>query len=311
MEPALHVVEGNTFTYEPLGNNAGSIRLLWVQPSPEFDADIFCELRAVPLDENTEYVALHSPAEIVPRDRTVICDEQMLDVTSNLYFNLQLLRSSGWQWIWTAGVCVDQLNFQEHDHHQRMQHEIYKKALQVLLFVSQYKYVPLREGSQIQILQLQPALPDGRVIFCDFDIVSLDDSPEFVTFESSLPRIEKLSNCFLSCNGQLIRVPSKLHRVLALLSRSNNRRVWTDTVCIDQRNSTDIEHHVSLRDRIMSQNLQTAIISLAEYQYVPLPDGQIRLLHIHPAQSTSSPLVVDISHASLDEAPKYTALSYT
>ena len=59
----------------------------------------------------------------------------------------------------------------------------------------------------------------------------------------------------------------------------------------------------------MNFRMDPQAVQPREYEYKPLEDGQIRILHVQPGEKTDT-LFIEISHENLDVIEPYRALSW-
>lgn len=70
------------------------------------------------------------------RGKPILCDEQELQVTTNLAGALKHLRlADESRWMWFDAICIDQTNILERSQQVSMMRETYARANQVLIWI--------------------------------------------------------------------------------------------------------------------------------------------------------------------------------
>jgi hypothetical protein len=123
--------------------------------------------------------------------------------------------------------------------------------------MSPYEYRQINYEDEIRILVLAPSGARDRV-HCDLEHIRLSTSPKF----------EALSYCWGSdskpkdvlCKGDVIKVTDSLFSALRHLAFPNQeRRIWADAVCIDQKNEEEKSLQVSIMGQIFSAACRTVV----------------------------------------------------
>ena len=125
-----------------------------------------------------------------------------------------------------------------------------------LVLVNNSIYKPLnREARQIRILKVAAATDTGEDIYCTLEFATLYDKPQ------SNPIYEALSYAWgnrrekrmIFVNGVPFAITRNLDVVLRYLrSRSHDRTLWIDAICIDQSNLSEKSHQVAFMRQIYS-----------------------------------------------------------
>ena len=127
-----------TYTYSPMLEGSGNIRLLIILPNKNEDSPICCQLFHYPLQEgeNHLYEALSytwgSPVE----KKHIIVNECDFEVTANLYSALKCLRNRTLtRIIWIDAICINQSDLVERRNQIRLMAEIYAQAHHVVIWL--------------------------------------------------------------------------------------------------------------------------------------------------------------------------------
>ncbi|KAK3313959.1 heterokaryon incompatibility protein-domain-containing protein [Apodospora peruviana] len=114
-----------------------------------------------------------------------------------------------------------------------------------------YVYERLRRAGQIRLLCLQPGTLDNDIHFTLVS-VNLHENPEY----------EAISYCWgdptdvktVYCNGKTIQVTTSLYTALRRFRKPDEERtLWADAVCINQKDNAEKTEQVKLMHRIYSQ----------------------------------------------------------
>lgn len=301
--------------YRPIDSDAHEIRLLQFEPaSTPYDL-ICCSLHVVPLEETPEYVVQVVENDNKPCDHVILCNDELLPVTTQVYSNLQRLVAAGWLYVWFNVLCIDHSNPEEFVQQSALLPDIYRRALHRFQSVVAFHYGPPPQNGQIRLLEILPVMSNDNKLRASLRIVSLEECPSYELIEISnvpMPEGAQKNDCFLICNGQGLRIDATLYQALERCRSSNHLVLWNETLCVNREDPYEVFYHDNLQQRIREQAMQALAVRRPEYQYRALAsmNNEIRLLRIHPAQSIESPLLIEIFTASLDEKPDYDALSY-
>ena len=339
MATSISLDSVDSFKYQPLDSSAQEIRLLWVrQANSPYDL-IECSLHVAKFDKNIKYVVCESGPMEQQLDYAIYCDDQLCQVSLDIYTRLLYLRRWGWQWIWVRNICVNQRNPREWAEQIVMTPAIYKQALQCFRLPSTRQYEPtkltnsdqarltellaankqyelstLTCSDQIRLIELLPADIEKAPLHCHINVVSLDQSPKFTLIDVNFPMPKKLDHreAFLYCNGHPLPIQLVLCPALQSLRASGTTTFWIDSVCVNKDDPADQKHHAALRGRILQKAHDKIRVQRQMFHYSELDvaKNQIRLLRILPSTSANSTLVIEVITASLDEKPDYIALSY-
>lgn len=329
----------DSFKYQPLDSSAQEIRLLWVrQASSPYDL-IECSLHITKLDKKTKYVVCESGEIDQPLDFAIFCDDQLCQVSKDVYSRLLRLREWGWQWIWVENICVNQRNTRERAEQIVITPAIYDQAVQCFRLASprqyelsvltrsdqirpteplptdrQQEFSTLTRSDQIRLMELLPASTTKAPLRCQFYVVALDNSPRFTLIDVNFPVPKEVdqSGAFLYCNDHALPIQPVLSLALRALLSSGHTIFWINSVCVNGDDPADQKHHAALEEMILQKAHDKIRVQRQMFHYSKLDSAknQIRLLRIHPVSSANSTLVIEPITASLDEKPDYIALSY-
>lgn len=100
------------FKYDALEHEIGLIRLLTLQPSLDFSADIECTISHDAIDQ-AKYTALSYTWGSVEDKQFISLNGHRFSVTKNLFLALQDLRGSEHLKIWIDAICINQEDVDE------------------------------------------------------------------------------------------------------------------------------------------------------------------------------------------------------
>jgi hypothetical protein len=126
---------GLPYIYQRL-TSPNSIRLIHFPKSTEIDRGLSCTLNEVTLDSNPAFQALSYAWGDAVFPCQLICEDQTINITQNLYDALvQLTASRQELQIWVDAVCIDQSSVEEKSQQIPLMAEIYSKASNVLIWL--------------------------------------------------------------------------------------------------------------------------------------------------------------------------------
>lgn len=116
-----------------------------------------------------------------------------------------------------------------------------------------YTYAPLSGPSLIRILVLEPAATTGAEL--RGEIIEVDiEGPKSSSYEAISYTWDSQSpseQCYLTCDGMRLLLTPNAETVLRHLRKQNERRrLWIDSVCIDQCSVLERNHQVSVMKEI-------------------------------------------------------------
>lgn len=114
--------------YEPLQDDGGEIRLLFVHPASNPQDEIFCDLQIVKLSTPPEYAALSYSWGPPIFDKRVTVNGDEFQITSSLDYALRYFRAQEWHILWADAICIDQTNVQERGQQVQIMWQIYVQA---------------------------------------------------------------------------------------------------------------------------------------------------------------------------------------
>ncbi|KAH8588321.1 heterokaryon incompatibility protein-domain-containing protein, partial [Bisporella sp. PMI_857] len=125
------------FRYDPLVPEAGYIRLLTLQPSPDPLANIECTIAHDAVGQ-AKYAALSYTWGSVEEKQSITLNRYSFAVTKNLFTALQHLRSVNEPiTLWIDAICINQEDVDERTHQVKQMVQIYKNATQVLIWMGE------------------------------------------------------------------------------------------------------------------------------------------------------------------------------
>ena len=117
----------------------GTIRVLDLLPASSLDDAISVQLSLVSIDNPGSYEALsYTWGSSTIGLRPISCDGADTSVTENLFIALKRFRrTSDVRRIWTDALCIDQSNTTERTQQVKLMEKIYRKAMNVLIWVGE------------------------------------------------------------------------------------------------------------------------------------------------------------------------------
>lgn len=140
----------------------------------------------------------------------------------------------------------------------------------------QYRRLNYTLGQEIRLIELLPGLPSDD-IRCNIVHVNLDDNPEFEAVSytwATEDGDDTLSKTIYTSNNAAISVTANCLSALRQLRRiSSIRRLWVDAVCIDQTNTSERNHQVTMMTQIYTKavNVRICIEDLQTRPFVDHP----------------------------------------
>ncbi|KAH7061758.1 heterokaryon incompatibility protein-domain-containing protein [Paraphoma chrysanthemicola] len=151
-----------------------SIRVLELQPAPNISAPIFCQLKAVSLDDypqwDANYTALSYTWGGQRPSCEIECDSCVMSITPNCDAAIRNLRSgTEVQVLWIDSICIDQSEEAviERNRQVALMGEIYKSAAKVVIWLGQSNErveAAMRQVMEIAHIAQTAKLRDGRAI---------------------------------------------------------------------------------------------------------------------------------------------------
>lgn len=125
------------FTYTPLPEDGGSIRVVELLPG-EFDDAIECGIFAAELDSGPSYEALSYTWGDVHNTTPIAIDGRRLHVTANLACALRYMRRpDAKRSLWIDAICINQQDVREKERQVRAIATIFKQSTQVLVWLGE------------------------------------------------------------------------------------------------------------------------------------------------------------------------------
>lgn len=155
-----------TDCYSHLDSKSRTIRLLILPPAlPDQDQRIDCQIKTVPLDEHPIYQALsYTWGESDDLGHQIWVNGHPLNVRVNLWHALKAIisrdRTEEETAIWVDALCINQSDVKERNHQVGLMREIYKGAVQVLVWLGCPEIPPRNDayGDQCEWPLDQPSL---------------------------------------------------------------------------------------------------------------------------------------------------------
>jgi hypothetical protein len=125
-----------SYGYKPISeNNFRILTILSVKP------ELSTSLREHSMLDPPDYCALSYAWTHEPLTASINCDGKMLPVTPDLFEALQCISTvSGCQSLWVDAICINQLDQDEKSHHVFNMHRIYRKAVEVYIWLGPWQY---------------------------------------------------------------------------------------------------------------------------------------------------------------------------
>ncbi|KAL3421888.1 hypothetical protein PVAG01_06044 [Phlyctema vagabunda] len=123
------------FRYIPLEDPTKETRLLTLDPRSK-DGVVRCNLMTMRFDQHVEYAALSYTWGSSEDRQEILLDGLVTTITKNLHSALyHLQHNSATRSLWIDALCIDQKNISERNEQVRQMHQIYKSAVQVLVWL--------------------------------------------------------------------------------------------------------------------------------------------------------------------------------
>lgn len=133
-----------------------------------------------------------------------------------------------------------------------------------------YEYQSLPDGHFARYLILQPATTDTEPFVCTLHTAHLDDIPPFeaISYVWGTPA----KNQQITCNGKIISITANLFEALRQIRLINKpRTLWADMICINQVDSKEQGHQVSMMEHIYKKSNCTLIcLGVSEHVHAPI-----------------------------------------
>ncbi|UPK95894.1 hypothetical protein LCI18_006829 [Fusarium solani-melongenae] len=134
----------------------------------------------------------------------------------------------------------------------------------------EYEYQPLPSGRFARYLTLEPASSDTDPLVCNLYAAKLNEFPPFeaISYVWGVPVKDRL----ISCNGQATRITANLFDALRQVRFGNKpRTLWADSICINQADTQECGHQVSLMGQIYKQSSCTLIcLGASAHAHAPI-----------------------------------------
>jgi hypothetical protein len=130
----------DAYRYEPLDPTGSEIRLIRIEPSQQFSAQIRCSIFKVRLEDTPTYCALSYCWGDQTNPICIKLNGCLFFVGVNLYLALRRLRSLAGDVpaiYWVDAICIDQKNDEERGHQVSMMRNIYKGANEVSVWLGE------------------------------------------------------------------------------------------------------------------------------------------------------------------------------
>ncbi|KAJ9618399.1 hypothetical protein H2203_008995 [Taxawa tesnikishii (nom. ined.)] len=315
-------------------NYNGPFRLLTVHPLSKTDTEvdrmfglITCNIEEVVFDKppfkTPDYhVAIYQPRwshDLTP-DHMIICNGKELRVTFETYVMLQLFRKLEPHKIWFDKLC---LNENERPSTAGFRLDVYRKASAILSVFNpdverpssrsrspnpQYVYEPLQRPDEIRLFRVVSSSPENLNLEISMEIVSLSSTPEYTKLHMGVPIYGPATA--IRCHGQTIYRPRNLVSILSHTKMPRQSNLFLDSLCVQGDDAAELAHHDVLSTRISQQAKQLLNVEGFKYSHFRLdnPGKWIRLLKL--IANTKNWIIAEMITTSLENAPRYVALSY-
>lgn len=128
------------YVYSPLEAPRQQIRLLNLLPGNPHD-EITCKLQVFTLSDKPRYEALSYVWGDPKVTLAIVVDNHSLQVTTNLHSALQhLCQPLESRWVWIDAICINQIDVAEKNHQVNLMREIYRGAVQGLIWLGDFKF---------------------------------------------------------------------------------------------------------------------------------------------------------------------------
>lgn len=121
--------------HSTLKKDPNAIRLLYLQPSDQYDAQIRCELKETSLDGRTVYKALSYAWGDASLTLPILVNGEACHVTVNCHAALCRLREIGESCLWIDAICINQQDDREKSRQVALMRDIYHFAAEVIVWL--------------------------------------------------------------------------------------------------------------------------------------------------------------------------------
>ena len=125
-----------------------------------------------------------------------------------------------------------------------------------------YYHQPLPLGNWIRVLELAPSKNSDAALQCRLlRLLLTDQSPALPHYEAlSYVWGERAGSRKLICEGRTLLITSNCEGALRRLRHARKpRRLWVDSICIDQKSTEERNHQVGLMGYVYSKALQVIV----------------------------------------------------
>lgn len=129
--------------------------------------------------------------------------------------------------------------------------------------MSSIPYAPFDGPTDIRLVEVQPGFPDAS-LQCQIVHASVDDSDSYEALSYTWGKpSDGFKQVYIS--GQSVQIAINLHHALKALrpESGRSRRIWIDSLCINQRDEEERSHHVQRMGEIY-RRAKTVIIWLGK-----------------------------------------------
>lgn len=126
------------YIYQPLAAASREIRLLEINPSANDEADFFCRIKIVSLDDEPHFEALSYVWGTGSEKHRIFVDGAYLEIGKNLNIAMRYLRSHVHvRTFWIDAVCINQEDMQERGQQVQIMRDIYSSADKVVSWLGE------------------------------------------------------------------------------------------------------------------------------------------------------------------------------
>jgi Heterokaryon incompatibility protein (HET) len=126
--------------------------------------------------------------------------------------------------------------------------------------VSNYRYLPLQSSfRQIRLIRLQPSPVLRDVVKCEIETFEMDEAPSYEAISYAWGDASDLTSIHVSTGYRMLITRSLDSALRYLRHRNEERLLWADAICIDQKNIAEKNDVVRQMHVIFHEALQVIV----------------------------------------------------
>jgi hypothetical protein len=112
-------------------------------------------------------------------------------------------------------------------------------------------YLPFSDMYEIRLLHLEPGCPTEPLV-ARLETVNILERPQFEAMSYTWG--DKTSTAQIMVGSTAVTIPKNLHDAMRRVRQTSEARIlWTDSVCVDQSNTRERSHQVSIMGKIFKE----------------------------------------------------------